>query len=247
MKSNRDNSSNVLVLVCLVAMAAEGFFLTRLYQENTELRGKGIGEKHQVDQKVAGELKKHGTELRVLRQQNQDLLRLRTEVRRLRPLTNEVITLRAQVQSLSAGATPAAIAAAAALAKAQVADTAPDVFIGREDWAFAGFSNAEAALQTVLWAGSQGDVEAFLASLTPDGRAKLEEQAQKLNKSPEEMVNEAKQGFANVTGFRLLEQNLLPDDSVMMRVTLEGQNLTERFFFKKIGDEWHLSDTKSDK
>ncbi len=246
MKSNGSNTS-VLLLICLVAIAGEGYFLNKLYHDNAELRARDTGDKNTVDTKASKEIKKHGTELRVLRVQNQDLLKLRTELRRLRPMTNELEVLRAQVKALSASATPAAVAAAAAIPRAPVVETTTDIYFAREDWTFAGFSNPEAAIQSVIWASSQGDLEVFLASLTPDGRAKLDEQAQRQNKTAEDMIAETKQGFAKLTGIRIMEQSILPDDSVMMRVQLEGQNLVERFFFKKIGDEWHLSDTKNDK
>lgn len=234
------------MLVFLVAAAIEGIYLSKLVKENAELRARGDADKRQIEAKYTKELSKHNTELRVLRVQNQDLLRLRTELRKLRPLTNDVASLQRQISKMAEG-NPAleAITNTTALTSTNLAP--PEIYLAKEDWAFAGYSNPDAAIESVIWAGSQGDLDTFLASLTADGRAKLEEQAQKQNKTPQDMVSDLKQAFTQFTGFKVTEQTILPDDSVMMRVFLDGANVTERFFFKKIGDEWKMSDSKSDK
>jgi hypothetical protein len=242
MKSTGSILRTILLLICLGAAAVEGVYISKLIREKQEIRASDDAEKKQIETKASKELAKHNTELRVLRVQNQDLLKLRGEVRRLRPLTNEVAALQAQVLALSVGNSNAVN-----VPKIAAVETTLDIYVPKEDWAFAGFSNPEAAIESVIWAGSQGDLDTFLASLTPDGRAKFEEQALKQNKSPEDMVGDLKQNFTQFTGFRILEQSVLPDDTVMMRVFMDGANLSERFFFKKIGDEWRMSDSKNDR
>jgi len=230
-----------LLLVCLGAAALEGVYISKLVREKAELHAQSDSQKRQFEVKYA-QLSKNATELRVLRVQNQDLTKLRNEVRRLRPLTNELATLQSEVEILTA-ANPGTVL------PPKTATVVPptELYISKEDWGFAGFSNPEAAIESVIWAGSQGDLDVFLASLTPDGRAKFEEQALKQNKSPEDMVTDLRQNSAQFTGFKLLEQSVLPDDTIMMRVFMDGANLTERFFFKKIGDDWKMSDSKPDK
>src|SRR5205823_6465393 len=99
---------------------------------------------------------------------------------------------------------------------------------------------------SVIWAGAEGDWSTFLESLTLDGRAKIVGNMQKQNKSEEDVAADLKQSFAKLTGFTILQEEVLPDDNVMMRVRMDGAGAIHRYIFKHFGTQWRLSDTKDD-
>ncbi len=100
--------------------------------------------------------------------QLQELLRLRGEVGRLRNQLREAEQASQESRQLRASAKPPADASARD-SSAQPAQRVP-----RESWAFAGYATPEAALQTMVWAWSNHDMETLLASFSPEGRKNLE-------------------------------------------------------------------------
>jgi hypothetical protein len=94
-------------------------------------------------------------------------------------------------------------------------------------------------LESSMWAMSRGDTDAFLACLTPEGKARQSKQWQ--GKSKEALTAEGKQQFASVTGVKILDQTAVSPDRVMATVRLEGLGRTEKMAFHKIGDEWKMA------
>jgi hypothetical protein len=73
----------------------------------------------------------------------------------------------------------------------------------KQEWAFAGYDTPEAALQSMLWATLQGDLDAVRAAITPA------EQARRLaaewkDKTDGEIAAEGTQRLAKATGFEIL-------------------------------------------
>jgi len=100
----------------------------------------------------------------------------------------------------------------------------------------AGYSTPATALKTTLWAMSTANMQAFLDSCTPDLRAERERAWQ--NVSPADWAAEANSQFGNVTGFRIVDQKAVSDDTTVIHVLEEGSKTTRELVFKKIDNEW---------
>src|SRR4051812_2548492 len=198
MKSYSRISLIFLLLATAVAIV-EGVTLFKLYRENEELRGSNEKMRKATKPDLADKLAKHDAELQVLRVQVQDLLKLRQEVRQLRAGTNELGRLLEESRHAKEAGTNAPPAPAIIITAGGEED-----YIPKENWTFAGYATPEATLQSSMWALREGDMEAFVGSLTPDGRSKIEEQTQTGSKSQEELAAELKKSSEGITGFKIL-------------------------------------------
>jgi hypothetical protein len=107
----------------------------------------------------------------------------------------------------------------------------------RRDYTFSGYTTPQSALQSVLWAITQMDAKAFQASLTGEVAAGFTSQFKDL---PEGVMPG---GFKNgamfkASGFRILEETLLSEKELRLKVFLEGTRLVIKPVFRKVGGEW---------
>jgi hypothetical protein len=239
MKSYSRISLISLLLATTVAIV-EGVALFKLYRENTELRENNEKTRKGTRPELADKLAKRDAELQVLRVQVQDLLKLRQEVRQLRAGTNELSQMLEESRHVKEATTNAPLAPATTITAGNEED-----YIAKENWTFAGYATPEATLQSSMWALREGDLDAFLGSLTSDGRAKIAEQMQTGNKSQEELATDLKRSSEGLTGFKILDQGTVSDDSIMLQVQMSGGgNALHHFIFTRTGNEWKMSDTR---
>ncbi len=113
--------------------------------------------------------------------------------------------------------------------------------IKRKDYAFSGYAAPQAALQSMWWALSQSDARAFQASLTSTMAAAFADQTKDL---PEGVMPGGWRGGAlyKASGYRVLEETPISNAETRFKVFLEGQHLTVKLVFKKVGDEWKWAD-----
>jgi hypothetical protein len=155
--------------------------------------------------------------------QMRELLRLRGEVGLLRQQTNELAKVQTQNHQLRA--------ASNALLPRDSSQPTPD-YLPRESWAFAGYADPDAALQSCLWAWSSGDPKAVVASFTPAHRAGWG------FKSDEEIAKQIARNLSHARGFRILErQNISASEC---RLTVSDAEVRQKvgFCYKRIGSEW---------
>jgi len=111
------------------------------------------------------------------------------------------------------------------------------VNIPKEAWRFAGYATPEDALQSMLWATREGDVNALRASLTPE-----EQQRRKwTGKTDQEIADAGVQGLTNATGFQILKLEWLAEDRAHFSVYIDGFDQPDQPLWmdmKKIGNEW---------
>ncbi|MDB6110035.1 MAG: hypothetical protein JWR69_1785 [Pedosphaera sp.] len=235
--------SRLLRLTLLLAVgvaAVEGVLLFKLHRENEELRVSNEKTPKATKPELADKLAKREAELQVLRVQVQDLLRLRHEVRQLRANTNELSRLLEESRQSKPTSTNASPAPTTTAATGDEED-----YISKDHWTFAGYATPEATLQSSMWALREGDLEAFLDSLTLDGRAKIEEQMQTGNKSPIELAADLKKSSDALTGFKILDQGTPSHDSIVLQVQMSTTgSAVHRFIFTRVGNEWKMSDEK---
>jgi cell division protein FtsB len=111
------------------------------------------------------------------------------------------------------------------------------VHIPKESWAFAGYATPEDALQSMLWATREGDVNALRDSLTSG-----ELQRRGWNgKTDEEIAAQGIQGLSLATGFQILKIEMLAADDAHLTVYIDGFNQSDQPMWmemKQVGEEW---------
>jgi hypothetical protein len=170
-----------------------------------------------------------------------ELLRLRSQAAQFKQTSNELQRLQTQVQQLQAANQQmrAAPAPAAADPKAPAATGA----ISRESWAFAGYATPEAALQSAIFAMSQGDYSTFLASMTPEEAARMQKSFE--GKTPEQISEEGKRETAKATTLQVLNKQELAPDRVVLSVYVGGEERMQRVIMQKVGEEWRWAGNAS--
>lgn len=223
------------VIVLLVAALAAAFFEWRTVQQlRAELEALRAETQAVHDQRAAAEealSKARDGELQRLRAEAQDVHKLRNEVRQLRTGASEVVQLRAENQQLRAAAS-----AVATVAASSTAPGAAEVHFPKEKWAFSGYATPEAALVSAVWAMKEGNPKTYLESLSPEEQARMAKAWE--NKSETEVAAKHQSDVASITGVRILEQQVVKDDEVVMVVHVEGVGKVEKVTMKRVGNDW---------
>jgi RNA polymerase sigma factor (sigma-70 family) len=121
----------------------------------------------------------------------------------------------------------------------------------KTSWTFAGYADPQSALLSALWSLSTGDLETFLASLTPGERERQQQQlkigAQRAGKSSAAFFTAASTtgDMPKTKGFRVLDQQDISDDEVILRISIEetGRGNQPKVVvakMKKTGNEWKV-------
>lgn len=168
--------------------------------------------------------------------QLRELLKLRGQIGLLRQAAGEQARLQAANQQLRAGL---------AVSEQELAEAraAPN-FWPKEQLAFAGYADPEAALKTSLWAMSNGDVKAFIACWAPGPvvSAALEDLRQKTEAEMAAEGNSLAQNLAPCIGFHIVEKRVKSADEVVYRLSFDGEGKTRSVLLKRVGNEWKLAD-----
>jgi hypothetical protein len=173
-----------------------------------------------------------------------ELIRLRGEVTTLRQEKKELENARSEIQTLRAAQqqTQAQLAEARS-ATATAAEKKAPRNLPRESWAFAGYNDPESALQSVLWAGLSGNVQALMASLTPEQLARMQNEDNR-NLTPAQVLERMTQQISKVKAFQVLQANSIsPDETVLTLYLdgLEGSEKTPRMKMQRVGNTWRLA------
>lgn len=125
--------------------------------------------------------------------------------------------------------------------------SAPEHFLAywpKNRLAFAGYADPVSALQTALWAGSRGDPDAVVASVTPEVKSELTKENWNDHGPPaDELAASAKQiavSLSPATGFYVVRQKLTSEYEAVLEVYMDGRGETRKFTLKKINGEWKL-------
>jgi hypothetical protein len=106
----------------------------------------------------------------------------------------------------------------------------------RDSFAFAGYGSPESAFQTALWAMSNGDTNAILASLAPEERTKKEKEWTGLPEA--EIQKQATNEIQGINGYRILGSETISDDEVELNVDLDTELTKMKMRIKRINGEW---------
>ena len=222
--------SALVIAGATTALVVQHQTQTRLRAENESLMQQ-LAQLKTGNESLSNRLAATGNSKSLSDEQFNELLRLRGEVGVLRGQTDE---LRKLAQARQSPERQNLSAANASLTETN---------FPRESWGFAGYATPEAAIQSMLWAKSVGDVKTFLASGAPGVSNGM------LNSYLKAESDEARSkilvdGSKNWSGFQILNQIPLADDVVMLHVQLQmqingapqqGDTMME---LKKIDGEW---------
>jgi RNA polymerase sigma factor (sigma-70 family) len=106
----------------------------------------------------------------------------------------------------------------------------------KDSFVYAGYETPQASLRTTLWAMSNGDMNAFLASCAPEEKAERENEWR--GKSKEVLAAEGKRQLNGVTGVKILDQTAVSSDRIVLTIYLDGQDNSQKLVFRKIGADW---------
>jgi len=166
-----------------------------------------------------------------------ELLRLRGQIGRLRQAAKEQAQLEAANGQLRAARARSEEELAAARA-------APN-FWAKDQLAFAGYADPEAALKTLLWALKNADLKACLASCAfgPEASAALEqlprEQVEAQMAAELKMMSDS---LAPSVGFHIVDKKVKSTDQAVLKLSFDGEGKVRRFVMKRTGNEWKMAD-----
>ncbi len=107
-------------------------------------------------------------------------------------------------------------------------------FWPQNSWTNAGYTSPESTLQTVLWAGNNGDVTNFLASASPDWIKDL------TNKPLAQISAEIANETYDLRSIRLLGENAQDENTMVLTLETEGVDdfHTINLVMKRFGNQW---------
>lgn len=176
-------------------------------------------------------------------QQLMELLRLRNEVGMLRRQTNELQKLRELGERLQA-AIQAGNAAQASQNTNSPSTAKPLAVYPKASWAFAGYATPEDAIQSLIWAAANGNLETMRASLTSEMQKDFAKQFN--DKSESEVAGDLKNQHNKSTEVRILTKDQVTDDLVVLGVSDDEQvagvaNSPTKLVFQRIDGQWKLA------
>ena len=223
----------IVILVLAAALAMQSMRVSRLGAQHAALQQQLTAAQAQVE--ALEQRKPQASTAPAPDEVQTELLRLRNQAAQLKQATNELQKLRAQAQQLQA-AQQARSAEAAPAATPTPTPNVASAPVPRESWAFAGYATPEAALQSAIFSMSQGDVQTFLASLSPEEAQRVQKSFE--NKTPEQFAQDGQREMARVKSFQVLGREDLGPDRVMLQVYGAGEERVQRVIMQKIGEEW---------
>ncbi len=215
------------VVVAVAVVLFKQSTVARLREEQVGLKGDGANMTQATQENTESpKLQRQDDEAARLREANKDLPRLRNEARQLRRKMEELNALKAENERLHAQQ--------AAMASGKMTAAHPPGFVGRNQLFDAGLATPEAALQTTIWAWSQGNFDRMLQCMTSDDGKDFK---QELEKNRDEM---AKLGAA-LPGYRIVETNAASADEVVFKVELMSDEEGTPMHVRRVGNEWKVT------
>ncbi len=209
------------------------------WRENAEALRQQAGQIAQLsaeNKRLSNEVARAASPESLPPEQLRELLRLRGQIGLLRQAAGEQAQLATTNERLRA----ATAASEEQLAEARAAPN----FWAKEQLAFAGYGDPEAALKTTLWAMKNGDVKAYLACWVsgPVISATFESLREK---GEAEVAAEGKRLAENLApsiGFHIVDKQVKSADELVLSLSFDGEGKTRKFVVKKAGSEWKLAD-----
>ncbi len=161
-----------------------------------------------------------------------ELADLRRQVEALRQRTNEIAGLQGEIDRLRNILSTAANA---------VEDgTAPDVpasdVYPRDAWMFAGYDTPENTIESIMWAVSEGDSDTYAAGVTPELGSELQSEF-----DDGSFVNDGPLEMGDVTGYRIVDREVVSGNQVMYTVFVDGPNELMQIPIEQTDNGWNVT------
>jgi len=231
---------NAVIIILSVCFAAFGVMhsqqIMKLRAENNAL----LSRLNEAEKAVAQEREKiearYRAENKRLREQAGEVHKLRGDVTRLRAQSDEAARLRAANERLQANNARIQQSAAEVAAMAEDAARAGGSNFPKESWSFVGYQTPENALVSAIWAMQQGTPDTYLSSLSPEEQKRMAEQW--AGKSEAEIAAKHQSDVTHISGIRVLQQETIDADSMVMSVYIDGVDRMEKVSMKRVNNEW---------
>jgi RNA polymerase sigma factor (sigma-70 family) len=105
----------------------------------------------------------------------------------------------------------------------------------KSSWHFAGYNNPESVFMSCMWAVNNGDTNTLLASVSPGERKKMIQ-------GPI-ITAETRRSYAQMTGYRIVDEQVMSEDKVALVVKTTGQERTVHMLIERIDGEWKFAGT----
>lgn len=215
-----------------VTLALRAVRLDQLASERVRLRG---------ELTAASQLKAENEALAAKLPTDDQLATLRSDHAAVVRLRSELTRLRSQAAK---GSSPAPIAAAV---------ESPSRIVPSSEWTYAGRATPAAAIETILWAATGGDLDALAQTLSLDESARtravallgsLPASSRSEYTTPERLVALFTAKDLPSGAMQLVSEITQPSGEVMMRVRLfqpDGSTRSTTVLARQSGGEWRLS------
>jgi hypothetical protein len=165
-----------------------------------------------------------------------ELQSLREQLVFLRHRTNEIATLRAEIGRLRSALSDAG--------KSVAADTPPDVpaedIYPRDAWAFAGYDTPENAIESLMWAVSEGDTDSYMAGLAPDLFNQMQGEL-----ADGSFAADGPFEMDNISGYRIVGRDVISDNEVTVTLYMDGENELMPVHLDKTDNGWVVAPNDS--
>jgi hypothetical protein len=169
-------------------------------------------------------LRNSNTEVEKLREQNKNLPALRNDVRQLRRAAADLEKLRAENQQL--------LAAMSAAKSPTGPGAVPAGFLPRAAMQDVGTSTPEAAVQTFLWALTQGNLERLAQLTGADGPP--------IPLNAEQQKSRLSQEAQSFPGFAIAGKNVISADEVEIGLQTSVGGTVAPIKLRRVGNEWKV-------
>jgi len=185
------------------------------------------------------ELRLQNEAMESLRNSHQELLRLRNEVRQLRAQGSEVEKLRQENQRLAS--TIKSLSSRKSPSFAEM-----EGYAAKETWSHSGFATPEAAVQTLLWAVREGQINAVAECMSPESRPWFEKEfAHKSEEAKKKALQDGLGQLVQTGGYRLVDKEEVADDKVLLGIQAVAGGTVAKVVLRRFGNEWKFHDVDS--
>jgi RNA polymerase sigma factor (sigma-70 family) len=101
----------------------------------------------------------------------------------------------------------------------------------KESWRFAGYGDPESAFMSDAWAIFNDDAKTFLNGVSPVVRKTFARKSDAIGAKD-------RSDFAKMTGYRIIEKQVLSENEVILAMEAQSINQTQRFSMQRINGEW---------
>ena len=198
--------------------------------EASRQQAERIGRLSAENERLSNLLAHKGSSDTLSPEQLRELLRLRGQIGLLRQTARELAELEAANGKLRA----AGAASAEQLAEARAAPN----FWAKDQLTFSGYADPEAALKTLLWAMSKGDMKSYLACWASGDDVSPLFGGESQDATGAKMLTDT---LGPSAGFHILDRKDKSPEQVILNLSFDGEGKARKFVMQRADNEWKVA------